>query len=404
MKPLASLGFDFVGFGCTTCIGNSGPLPEDISQAIAEKNIATVSVLSGNRNFEARIHSQVIGNYLASPPLVVAYAIAGTIFTNLQTQPLGTDPSGKPVFLSEIWPREEEISQVELEFIHKETYKRNYDSVLDGDVNWKALPSENKSLYPWDKSSTYLQRPPFLDPVLNIKPPIQMSARILAIFGDFVTTDHISPAGSISPKSPAGEFLISNGVAIADFNSYGSRRGNHHVMLRGTFANPRVKNKLVDREGGYTLLFPEKTPTTIYAAAMEYEKRATPLVVFAGKEYGTGSSRDWAAKGTRLLGVRVVLTEGFERIHRSNLIGMGVLPLQMPPGVNTDSLKLDGTEIITLSDLDKIEPRSKVTVEIQGATSTQKIECLCRIDTANELAYYRAGGLLPFMTEKIHAI
>ena len=401
LAPLAKLGFDLVGFGCTTCIGNSGPLPAEISEAIQDKNISTVAVLSGNRNFEARIHPQVIGNYLASPPLVVASAIKGTILTDLRRDPLGMGSDGKPVYLADVWPTEEEISAVEHAFIRKETYRKNYAHVLDGDQNWKDLPSDKSSLYPWEAASLYLQKPPFLDVPWDAKPPSELKARVLAVFGDFVTTDHISPAGSISPSSPAGKFLSEHGVPVTDFNSYGSRRGNHNVMIRGTFANVRIKNQLADREGGYTTLFPEKKQTTIFDAATEYEKRGTPLVVFGGREYGSGSSRDWAAKGTRLLGVRAVIAEGFERIHRSNLIGMGVIPLQLPSGVTTASLGLTGEEEVVLKNLDSTQPRSKVAIEITGPKGTRTIESLCRIDTANELAYYRAGGLLPFMTDKI---
>ena len=400
LGELEKLGFGLVGFGCTTCIGNSGPLPEDITVLIQEHEIATAAVLSGNRNFEARIHPLVIGNYLASPPLVVAYALAGTVLVDFDRDPVGKSKDGKDVTLKDLWPTEEQISEFETTFIRKEIYQKNYAHVLDGDENWKKLPSDKSSLFPWEKNSTYLQKPPFLEAPWNTSPPTKMAAQILAVFGDFITTDHISPAGSISPKSPAGLYLQEKGVPPGEFNSYGSRRGNHDVMIRGTFANVRIKNKLVDREGGATILFPEKKETSIFEAAQQYAKRGTPLVVFAGQEYGSGSSRDWAAKGTRLLGVRAVIAEGFERIHRSNLIGMGVLPLQMSKG-KIDALKLTGEEKIVIEGLDQLTPRAKVNVSVEKAGQKNSIETQCRIDTENELAYYKAGGLLPYMIQKI---
>lgn len=404
LEPLEQLGFHLVGFGCTTCIGNSGPLDDDIAEAIQKKGISTAAVLSGNRNFEARIHPQVVGNYLASPPLVVAFALTGSVLTDLKREPVGLDSQGRPVTLNELWPSEEEISKVELAFIKQSTYRKNYENILEGDENWKALPSDEDPLYPWDASSTYLQKPPFLDEPWNEPPPSAFEARILAVFGDFITTDHISPAGSISALSPAGQFLQDRGVTKADFNSYGSRRGNHDIMIRGTFANVRIRNRLVQKEGGWTLLYPERREVTIYEAAMEYARRQVPLVVVAGKEYGSGSSRDWAAKGTRLLGVRAVLAESFERIHRSNLIGMGVLPLQFLEGESADTLGLTGEETIRLEDLDTLRPRGRVRIRIQSpGGASRAVETLCRIDTANELAYYRAGGLLPFMEKGLRA-
>ena len=401
LPELEKLGFNLVGFGCTTCIGNSGPLPEDITGLIQEHEIATAAVLSGNRNFEARIHPLVIGNYLASPPLVVAYALAGTVLVDLSKDELGKSKDGTPILLKDLWPSEEQISEFENSFIRKEIYEKNYAHVLDGDENWKKLPSGESNLFPWEKDSTYLQKPPFLEEPWVQPPPKKIeNGQILAIFGDFITTDHISPAGSISPKSPAGIFLQGKGIQPGDFNSYGSRRGNHHVMIRGTFANVRIKNKLVDREGGYTILFPEKKETTIYEASEQYLRRGTPLVVFAGQEYGSGSSRDWAAKGTRLLGVRAVIAEGFERIHRSNLIGMGVLPLQMTKA-KIEELNLTGEEKITIEGLDQLKARMAIKVTVDRGGQKSEIATICRIDTENELAYYQAGGLLPFMNDKI---
>ncbi len=400
--PLNSLGFNLVGYGCTTCIGNSGPLPDAIDAAVAEADLTVSSVLSGNRNFEGRIHPRVRANWLASPPLVVAYALAGNVDHDMKNSPLGTDQDGNPVFLKDIWPNTAEIRDA-MALVSRDMFSRNYADVFTGNKEWNAMPVNEDDTYAWDESSTYIQNPPFFSPELAYVPGDIRGARVLALLGDSVTTDHISPAGSIAAGSPAALYLGEHDIKEADFNSYGSRRGNHEVMMRGTFANVRIRNEmLIDVEGGYTLLLPEAEQMSIYDAAMRYQKQGVPLVVIAGKEYGTGSSRDWAAKGTRLLGVKAVIAESFERIHRSNLAGMGVLPLQFDEGVSRKSLKLDGTEEITLKGLDKVSPGMRVGMEVRRADgSLEEATLLCRLDTVSEVAYYTSGGIMPYVTQKL---
>ncbi len=345
MEPLAELGFNLVGYGCTTCIGNSGPLPEPVSSIVREKNLVVASVLSGNRNFEGRIQSQVRANYLASPPLVVAYALAGKMQIDLTCEPLGSGADGEPVFLRDIWPSEREIQQTMLSSVRRDMFQDQYAHVFDGDARWRSLPVPQGERFAWDENSTYIRNPPFFEGVTLVPPPQRdlPGARVLALLGDSVTTDHISPAGSIPADSPAGRWLVAHGVEPRDFNSYGARRGNHEVMVRGTFANIRLRNQLAPgTEGGWTMLLPAEEVLTIYDASVRYREAGVPLMVIAGKEYGSGSSRDWAAKGTLLLGVKAVLAESFERIHRSNLVNMGVLPLQFQSGQNAASLKLTG--------------------------------------------------------------
>jgi aconitate hydratase len=398
------LGFNLVGYGCTTCIGNAGPLPPHIQAAIDKGNLATTAVLSGNRNFEARIHPSVLGNYLASPLLVVAYALAGNIQVNLATEPVGYNDKGEPVMLKDIWPDRDELAQFVMKSVTSAKFQKAYGDVFTGDVNWQKTSSAKGPTYDWVDNSTYIKKPPFFDKRLveEAKASKVQGARILGLFGDFITTDHISPAGGIGKSSPAGQYLIEHGVGPADFNSYGARRGNHEVMIRGTFANVRIKNRMVDKEGGFTKVYPDGKETTIFEASQTYEKTGTPLVVFAGKEYGSGSSRDWAAKGTRLLGVRAVVAESFERIHRSNLVGMGVLPLQLPDGVKVDSLGLTGEEEIDIAGLDKMNPQSPIEVVIKTKDGqTKKVTTQSRIDTPNELKYFRSGGILPFVLDRL---
>jgi aconitate hydratase len=404
MPYMDKLGFNLVGYGCTTCIGNAGPLPPHIQAAIDKGNLATAAVLSGNRNFEARIHPSVLGNYLASPLLVVAYALAGNIQVNLATEPVGYNDKGEPVMLKDIWPDREELAQFVMKSVTSAKFQKAYGDVFTGDVNWQKTSSAKGPTYEWVDNSTYIKKPPFFDKRLveEAKASAVKSARILGVFGDFITTDHISPAGGIGKSSPAGQYLIAHGVQPTDFNSYGARRGNHEVMIRGTFANVRIKNRMVDKEGGFTRVYPGGQETTIFEASQAYEKTGTPLVVFAGKEYGSGSSRDWAAKGTRLLGVRAVVAESFERIHRSNLVGMGVLPLQLPDGVKVDSLGLTGEEEIDIAGLDKMNPQSPIEVVIKSKDGqTRKIATQSRIDTPNELKYFRSGGILPFVLDRL---
>lgn len=397
---LDQLGFALVGYGCTTCIGNSGPLDAPIAKIIQDNNLIVSAVLSGNRNFEGRVHPQVQANWLASPPLVVAYALAGNTRIDLATDPLGHDQQGKPVYLKDIWPSHEEISAEVLK-VTADLFHKEYAKVFDGGSAWQAIKINAGKTYHWDPESTYIQHPPFFKDLPPTPPPIAaiQGARILAIFGDSITTDHISPAGSIKASSPAGRYLKAKGVAEADFNSYGSRRGNHEVMMRGTFANIRIRNEMTpQQEGGVTLHYPSDEVISIYDAAMQYQSEDTPLVVIAGKEYGTGSSRDWAAKGTFLLGVKAVLAESFERIHRSNLIGMGVLPLQFVDGITRHTLKLSGKELIEIDLSDAtLKPGSLVQVHIDG----QVIKMLCRIDTADELAYYKHGGILQYVLRSL---
>jgi aconitate hydratase len=392
---LDGLQFNLVGYGCTTCIGNSGPLDLAISAAIEEKDLVVCSVLSGNRNFEGRISQDVKANYLASPPLVVAYALAGRMDIDIQTDPLGEDPDGNPVYLSDIWPDTEEVAEVVGESIRREMFTENYGEVFTGDENWQQVSVPEGDRYTWP-DSTYVRRPSFFEDMPSDPPgiaPIE-SARVLALLGDSITTDHISPAGAIKKSSPAGAWLIEQGVGPADFNSYGSRRGNYEVMVRGTFANIRLRNQLVEKSGGFTRHFPGGEETSIYEAAMKYADEGVPLVVLAGKEYGSGSSRDWAAKGTMLLGVRAVIAESYERIHRSNLIGMGVVPLQFPEGATVESLGLSGEELITVGDLRDGEATSvTVTAEREGSVPVV-FEAKVRLDTPNEVRYIQNGGIL----------
>ena len=399
---LDSLGFNLVGYGCTTCIGNSGPLDKDIEEAIEVAGLTACAVLSGNRNFEGRIHPKVRANWLASPPLVVAYALAGTMNIDISTKPLGHDKEGNAVYLKDIWPSSAEISTA-MAKVSREMFTSDYGKVFDGNPEWNALPVNKSKTYQWDPKSTYIQHPPFFSEDMAPLHGDIKEARVLALLGDSVTTDHISPAGAIGKSTPAGRYLIENGIDKADFNSYGARRGNHEVMMRGTFANIRIRNEILSNvEGGYTQIFPEKEQTSIYDAAMRYQKRATPLVVIAGKEYGTGSSRDWAAKGTRLLGVLAVVAESFERIHRSNLAGMGVLPLQFEEGTNRKTLGLDGSETINILGLDALRPGQMVQMEIVTSKGERKQCALkCRLDTEDDLAYFTRGGIMPFVLDQL---
>jgi aconitate hydratase len=406
LEPLAELGFNLVGYGCTTCIGNSGPLPEPVSSLVREKNLVVASVLSGNRNFEGRIQSQVRANYLASPPLVVAYAIAGRMQCDLTTEPLGMGNDGQPVFLREIWPAEREIQEAMLKAVRREMFTEQYAHVFDGDARWRSLSVPKGERYNWEPDSTYIRNPPFFDGLtLEPTPPTDIhGARVLALLGDSVTTDHISPAGSIPNDSPAGKYLIAHGVQPRDFNSYGARRGNHEVMMRGTFANIRLKNQLAPgTEGGWTALLPSDHVMTIYDASVAYREAGVSLLVIAGKEYGSGSSRDWAAKGTVLLGVKAVLAESFERIHRSNLVNMGVLPLEFQAGQNAASLKLTGRESFDVIGMaDTLKPAATVTIRAtspDGTTNT--FAAKARIDTPEELAAYRNGGILPYVVRQL---
>ncbi|GAA5611273.1 aconitate hydratase [Streptomyces platensis] len=396
---LEQLGFDLVGYGCTTCIGNSGPLIDEVARAVSEHDLAVAAVLSGNRNFEGRIHPQTKLNYLASPPLVVAYALAGSMTVDLTRDPLGTGGDGKPVFLRDIWPSQQEVQDVIASCLRPEMFTRDYADVFAGGEQWRALPTPEGELFAWDPNSTYVRRPPYFDGMSRTPEPLRdiESARVLALLGDSVTTDHISPAGAIKRGSPAGEYLTGHGVAPREFNSYGSRRGNHEVMIRGTFANIRLRNLLAPgTEGGVTRHFPDGEQTTIYDAATRYASEGVPLLVIAGKEYGSGSSRDWAAKGTALLGVRAVLAESYERIHRSNLIGLGVLPLQFAPGQSRESLGLTGEESYTVRGLAGGELPQEVTVTAVGPSGMLEFAARVRIDTATEADYYRHGGILPY--------
>ncbi len=404
---LEQLGFNLVGFGCTTCIGNSGPLPEAIGQAVNEGDLVVSAVLSGNRNFEGRIHPQVKSNWLASPPLVVAFALAGTTNIDMSSEPIGTGADGQPVFLKDIWPSNQEIAEA-MQQVDSAMFQRRYADVFTGDEQWQTIQTATGKTYQWNDASTYIQNPPFFEGL--DQPPAALAdirkARILALLGDSVTTDHISPAGSIKAQSPAGAYLLERGVSVADFNSYGSRRGNHEVMMRGTFANIRIRNLMLPGvEGGETLHIPSGEQMSIYDAAMRYQAEGTPLVVLAGKEYGTGSSRDWAAKGTRLLGVKAVIAESFERIHRSNLVGMGVLPLQFNEGENAQSLGLKGTEELEIQGLsDSLRPGQELKVVATSPDGgQQQFTVRCRIDTANEMAYFRSGGILHYVLRHMMA-
>jgi aconitate hydratase len=401
---LEKLNFHLVGFGCTTCIGNSGPLPEAIGKAIKENNLTAVSVLSGNRNFEGRIHPLVRANYLASPPLVVAYALAGRMDMDLTTEPLGKDSAGKSVFLKEIWPTPEEIEKTVRGAVTTAMYSKEYGKIFEGDANWKNLKVPGGDLYVWDAKSTYIKLPPFFEKMPKIPAALtdMNNARALAVLGDSVTTDHISPAGSIPVDSPAGKYLIAEGVKASEFNSYGARRGNHEVMMRGTFGNIRLRNQLAPgTEGGWTLHQPSGEQMTIYDAAMRYKKENVPLVIFAGKEYGSGSSRDWAAKGTLLLGVRVVIAESYERIHRSNLVGMGVLPLEFVNGETRESLGITGHEEFSIEGISALKARAKFRVHARGAAGEKTFEAIARVDTPEEVAYYQHGGILPYVLRQM---
>jgi len=400
---LEKLGFHLVGYGCTTCIGNSGPLPEPISAAVNEHDLAVVSVLSGNRNFEGRIQPDVKMNYLASPPLVVAYAIAGTMDIDLTSEPLGTGSDGQPVFLRDIWPSPQEVQETINAAVSAEMFRKGYVDVFAGDERWTSLPTPTGDTFEWDASSTYVRKPPYFDGMAHTPAAVTdiAGARVLARLGDSVTTDHISPAGSIKPDSPAGKYLTEHGVSRTDFNSYGSRRGNHEVMIRGTFANIRLRNQLVPGvEGGFTLNFLTGEQQTIFDAAQAYQAVGVPLVILAGKEYGSGSSRDWAAKGTALLGVKAVIAESYERIHRSNLIGMGVLPLQFPAGQTADSLGLNGSETFTITGIEELNSdTSPRTVRVKAGDV--EFDAVVRIDTPGEADYYRHGGILQYVLRKM---
>ena len=408
-KELDQIGFNLVGFGCTTCIGNSGPLPGPISKTINDKGLIAAAVLSGNRNFEGRVSPDVQANYLASPPLVVAHALAGTVTKDLTKEPIGEDKDGKPVYLKDIWPTSVEIQEFIEKNVTRELFARKYADVFKGDENWQKVQAPSGQTYAWDDKSTYVQNPPYFagmgtkpGRISDIK-----GARVLGLFGDKITTDHISPAGSIKAASPAGKYLTDNGVGIADFNQYGTRRGNHEVMMRGTFANIRIRNHMLGengREGGYTFHYPSKEEMSIYDAAMEYRKEGVPLVIFAGVEYGNGSSRDWAAKGTNLLGVRAVIAQSFERIHRSNLVGMGVIPFTFEEGTSWASLNLKGDELVEIDGLETIKPRQKMVAKVTFADGTVKnVPILCRIDTLDELDYYKNGGILQYVLRDLAA-
>ncbi|MDT6939936.1 aconitate hydratase AcnA [Brucella pseudogrignonensis] len=399
-KDLDALGFNLVGFGCTTCIGNSGPLPAPISKTINEKGLIAAAVLSGNRNFEGRVSPDVQANYLASPPLVVAHALAGTVTKDLTKEPLGEDKDGNPVFLRDIWPSSAEIQDFIAKNVTRKVFSEKYADVFKGDENWQAVQVPAGQTYAWDDNSTYVQNPPYFvgmgksaGTIADVK-----GARVLGLFGDKITTDHISPAGSIKAQSPAGKYLLDHGVGIADFNQYGTRRGNHEVMMRGTFANIRIRNHMLGengREGGYTIHYPSKEETSIYDAAMQYKAEGVPLVIFAGVEYGNGSSRDWAAKGTNLLGVKAVIAQSFERIHRSNLVGMGIVPFVFEEGTSWQTLGLKGDEIVSIEGLADVRPRQKVEASITYADGTvKKVPLICRIDTLDELDYMKNGGIL----------
>jgi len=405
MPYLKAIGFHLAGFGCTTCIGNSGPLHPAIEKAIADNDLNVAAVLSGNRNFEARIHQRIKSNLLASPMLVVAFALAGRIDIDLSFEPVGLDPNGKPVYLNDIWPENQEIEALIKPHVKKDFFELEYGRIFDGDEFWQGLPDVESITYAWDEKSTYIKNPPYFENFsmeLPKKGDIE-NARALAVVGDSITTDHISPAGAIPEEYPAGQYLIAKGVPPAEFNSYGSRRGNHEVMIRGTFGNIRLKNKLAGtKEGSYTVKFPEKTEMYIYDAAVAYQGDRTPLVVLGGKEYGAGSSRDWAAKGSNLLGVKAVITQSYERIHRSNLVGMGVLPLMFMPGENAENLGLDGSETYFISGLEDIQPRQQLEVQaVKSDNSEIKFKVTVRLDTDIEVDYYKAGGILPHVLRKI---
>jgi aconitate hydratase len=402
---LEQLGFYLVGYGCTTCIGNSGPLPEEISAAIHEGNLVAAAVLSGNRNFEGRVQQEVRANYLASPPLVVAYALAGSMDIDLYNQPLGTDNDGAPVYLKDIWPTQQQIRDTVRSAVKSEQFRAKYAHVFEGTDEWRALDIPKGEQFAWAEHSTYIRKPPYFDGMsLEPQPPGDVrAARVLAMLGDSVTTDHISPAGGIAKTSPAAKYLMQHEVAPEDFNSYGARRGNHEVMVRGTFANVRLRNQLAPgTEGGLTRHLPSGEQMTIFDAAERYREEGVPLIVIAGAEYGTGSSRDWAAKGTALLGVRAAITKSFERIHRSNLIGMGVLPLQFEAGQDRETLGLTGEETYDIEGLAAVTPGQRLTVRATAPDGTTKtFTVVCRIDTPVEVDYYAHGGILPFVLRQL---
>ena len=408
-KDLDKIGFNLVGFGCTTCIGNSGPLPAEISKAINDSGLIAAGVLSGNRNFEGRVSPDVQANYLASPPLVVAYALAGSVQMDLTKEPLGTDKKGKPVFLKDIWPSSAEVQEFITKFVTKKIFADKYKDVFKGDENWAKVKAPEGQTYAWDDKSTYVQNPPYFQGITQKPTGVSniTGARILGLLGDKITTDHISPAGSIKAASPAGAYLTKNGVAVADFNQYGTRRGNHEVMMRGTFANIRLRNFMMGpngREGGFTIHYPSKEETSIYDASMKYQAEKVPLVIFAGIEYGNGSSRDWAAKGTNLLGVKAVIEQSFERIHRSNLVGMGVIPFVFEEGTSWQTLGLKGDETVTIDGAETIKPRQKMTAVITSADgSVKKVPIICRIDTAEEIEYFKNSGILHYVLRGLAA-
>jgi aconitate hydratase len=413
MPYLEKLKFHIVGYGCTTCIGNSGPLPVEVSKEIDEKNLVVASVLSGNRNFEGRINSEVRANYLMSPPLVVAFALAGRIDTDLRKDPLGKGKDGKPVYLADIWPSQQEVQQTMESAITSEMFRQSYSEVYAGDERWRGLPVPKGETYAWEKDSTYIRQAPYFDDMALEPSAVEdiKGARVLAVLGDSVTTDHISPAGSIKKDGPAGKYLIAHGVQPADFNSYGSRRGNHEVMVRGTFANVRLRNKMVNTEGGFTRHLPDGAEMSIFEASEKYHAEKIPLVILAGKEYGSGSSRDWAAKGPRLLGVRAVIAESYERIHRSNLVGMGILPLQFLPGQNAETLKLTGEEVFEIARIrevvEKFSSSRKITVRVKGGKTAEfqarEFQAIVRIDTPQEALYYANGGILQYVLRQLLA-
>jgi aconitate hydratase len=403
---LDALGFYLVGYGCTTCIGNSGPLPDEVAAEVRERHLVVCSVLSGNRNFEGRIQQDVRANYLASPPLVVAYALAGSLTVDLTREPIGVSRDGIPVFLKDLWPTQQEIQETMLQAVSAEMFRAQYARVFEGDELWRALPVPSGDRFTWDDSSTYIRRPPFLEGLTaEPTPPAEIvGARVLALLGDSITTDHISPAGAIKADSPAGAYLMAQGVQPRDFNSYGSRRGNHEVMMRGTFANVRLRNHLAPgTEGGWTSYLPEGEVMPIYEASVRYRKAGTPLVILAGLEYGSGSSRDWAAKGTLLLGVKAVMAQSFERIHRSNLVNMGVLPLQFAKGESAEAIGLTGHELFDIAGSGAdLEPRGTVTVRARREDGrVREFTATVRVDTPEELMAYRHGGILPYVLRRL---
>ncbi len=406
---LEALNFHLVGYGCTTCIGNSGPLPEAVSEAVQKENLTVAAVLSGNRNFEGRINAQVKANYLASPPLVVAYALAGRIDIDLTSEALGEDQSGAPVYLRDIWPTDEEVRETVRTAIGQDMFRKEYAEAFEGDANWQGMPVPTGDIYVWDEKSTYIKRPPYFDHMVDPDTSIQdlRAMRVLALLGDSITTDHISPAGSIGKDTPAGRYLIAQGVQPKDFNSYGARRGNHEVMVRGTLANVRLRNQLAPgTEGGWTQHLPDGEQMYIYDAAVKYQEDGVPLMIIAGKEYGSGSSRDWAAKGVLLLGVKAVIAESFERIHRTNLVGMGVLPLQFMHGENAASLNLTGRETYTVEGVKQAwaEPSGgRMYSAVDDAGGQKSFDVLVRMDTPQEVEYYRFGGILPYVLRQIAA-